>query len=123
MKSTLAIISDDILYSNLFIPLLKKELPDLHIYICRSFQEIKDKIDHVSCDLILIDGGLTTSSSLEIIHFIRNKKLVVAPIWFFPEIITTEYIHKSKEMGATKIINKPFDPYVITNEIASLINH
>ena len=123
MKSTIAFISDDVLFLNLLSPLLKRVLPNIQIYNCSSFREIEDKINEVKCDLILVDGGLTSVSSIEIIHYIRLNKHILAPIWFFPEILTNEYIHKSKEMGATKIINKPFDPYQITDEIVSAIKH
>jgi len=122
MKSNIAFISDDILFLNLLSPLLKRVLPNIQIYNCNSFREIDEKIGEVTCDLILVDGGLKTVSSIEIIHYIRLNKHILAPIWFFPEILTRDYIHKAKEMGVTKIIDKPFDPYQITDEIVSSIN-
>ena len=122
MKSNITFISNDILFINLLSPLLKRVLPNIEIYNCSSFLEIEEKISDVTCDLILVDGGLTTVSSIEIIHYIRLNKHILAPIWFFPEIQTKEYIQKAKEMGVTKIIDKPFDPYQITDEIVSSIN-
>ena len=117
MKYSISIITDDIVFSNLLVTLLKRELPDLHIQLCNSYHEINEHFGESKCDFILIDGGISSISSIEIIQYLRTTKLVVSPIWFFPEIVTPEYIHKSIQMGASRIINKPFDPYLIINDI------
>jgi DNA-binding NtrC family response regulator len=119
MKYSISLITDDIVFSNLLMPLLKRQIPDLQIQICNSYQEINNHFIKSNCDFILIDGGISSISSIEIIQYLRTIKLVVAPIWFFPEIVTSEYIYKSIQMGASKIINKPFDPYLIVGEIVS----
>ena len=122
MKYSITIITDDTVFSNLLVTLLKRELPELRIQICNSYHEIDEHFGETKDNFILIDGGISSISSIETIQYLRTTKLVIAPIWFFPEIVTTEYIHKSIQMGASKIINKPFDPYLIVNEIVSLIN-
>jgi DNA-binding response OmpR family regulator len=118
MNYSISIITDDIVFSNLLIPLLKRELPDVKIQICNSYQEINNHFSYSSCDFILIDGGISSISSIEIIQYLRTVKRIIAPIWFFPEITTNEYIYKSIQMGASKIINKPFNPFLIIDEIA-----
>lgn len=122
MKSTLGIISDDILFWNLITPLLNRNAPEIEIHICSTYQEINSKIEELSCDLIIIDGGLSRISSIELIQFIRMSKHAIAPIWFFPEILSDGYIRKVMEIGANRIIHKPFDPYVVTKEIESLLS-
>ncbi|HEY6913987.1 MAG TPA: hypothetical protein VI413_04865, partial [Paludibacter sp.] len=64
-------------------------------------------------------GGLSNLSSIELIQHIRMKKRILSPIWFFPEIQTEKYILKAKEMGVNKFITKPFDPYVVIDEITA----
>lgn len=123
MKSSIAIISDDVLFWNLFIPLLNRKKPDLKISVCGTYEEINTKVEKGSSDLIIVDGGTSSLSSIEVIRFIRTTKQIVAPVWFFPEIKTEAYIHKSLSMGVTKIINKPFDPYVVVDEIISLLSN
>jgi len=122
MKTYISIVSDDLLFWNLLIPLLHKSIHDVQIDVCRTFQEIDEKLDAKFCDLVLIDGGLTGMSSIEVIQFIRLKKNILTPIWFFPEIQIKAYIYKAYQMGASLIINKPFDPYWVTNEIVSLLD-
>ena len=122
MKSSIAIISDDVLFWNLFIPLLNRKKPDLKISVCGKYEEINTKVEEGSCDLIIVDGGISSLSSIEVIQFIRTTKQILAPVWFFPEIKTDAYIHKSLSMGVTKIINKPFDPYVVVDDIISLLS-
>lgn len=122
MNSSIAIISDDVLFWNLFIPLLNRKKPDTKIFVCETYEEINTKVEVGSCDLIIVDGGISSLSSIEVIHFIRTTKKILNPVWFFPEIITDEYIYKSLSMGVTKILNKPFDPYVVVDEIISLLS-
>ena len=84
--------------------------------------ELNEKCDKIKCDLILVDGALKSVSSFEMIQNIRLKKLISVPIWYFPEISTVEYIHKSKQIGVNRIIEKPFDPYVVADEILIELN-
>lgn len=122
IKISLAIISDDILFWNLFIPLLVLNSPAMEIQICTTYAEINKKFQESKYNLILIDGGISSFSSIEVIQYIRMRKLVIAPIWFFPEIQSDSYFYKAKEMGVTRLIIKPFDPYLIVNEIKNLFN-
>lgn len=121
MKTNLFIISDDLLFAKIIIPLLNLKIDNLEIEVCTSVDEIVVKIDKDRCDLVLVDGGMTNMLSLEVIQFIRLKKNVINPIWFFPQIQTRPYLYKAYEMGVSRIINKPFDPYWVVTEIASLI--
>jgi len=121
MNLTIAIISDDILFPHLFLILLKRKIKELEIVICKTFQDIDEKSKIKSCDLVLLDGGMARMSSIEVIQHIRAKQLIIAPIWFFTEIETESYILKSKQLGTSKIVSKPFDPHKVTDEIASLL--
>ena len=121
MNLKIAIVTDNILFSNLFIPLLKREINSIEFYNCSTLIEIDQKIKENPCDLILVDGEINNISSIELIHFIRTSQKQVAPIWFFSLIKTKSYIHKSLVVGASRIIYKPFDPKVITDEIYQLL--
>ena len=117
MKTNIVIITDVSLFCNIFIPLLTSKNKSIHIDICRSISEIDKKIDFSTCDLILVDGGMTQTTSFEVIEFISTAKNSKTPIWFFPEIQTEKYLLKSLDLGVSRIIRKPFDPLKIVNEI------
>ncbi len=119
---TIVIITDDVLFSNLLSPLLLKKSSDLEILVCSNYMKIDAKLENKSSNLIIVDGGINNISPIEIIQYLRMSKKVVAPIWFFPEIKTDAYTHKSLLTGVTKIINKPFDPYLVTDEISALLS-
>lgn len=121
MKINIAIISDDILFWNLLIPLLSRNIPGIQTVVCGTYREIDKKIEKITCDLIIVDGGLSNLSSIELIQYIRMKKRILAPLWFFPEILSDTYILKAQEMGVNRFITKPFDPYIIVDEIATLV--
>jgi len=119
MRKNIAIISDDILFWNLFIPLLNRNIPGVQILVCGTYREIDKKIEKTACDLIIVDGGLSNLSSIELIQYIRMTKQILAPIWFFPEILADTYTLKAKEMGVNRFITKPFDPYIVIDEITA----
>lgn len=119
MKTKIAIVTDVSLFCNIFIPLFKKKNANILVDICCSIDEIDKKSEIESYDLILVDGGMTQMSCFEAIQHIRLSKQNHVPIWFFPEILTEEYIMKSRAMGASRIIPKPFDPLNVTKEIFS----
>ena len=121
MNLQIAIISDDILFSNLFIPLLKRNIKDVQIQVCANPEEIDAKIDKQNCKLIIVDGGIQQMSSIELTEYTRSSARIYSPIWFFTEIITSSYLHKVQSIGANKIYHKPFDPYVVFDDILKLI--
>lgn len=119
MKYLLAILSDDVVFYNLLSVLISREQIDAEIHRCESYAEINERIKQKKSDLILIDGGLSFTSSFEIIQYLRNNKHIVCPIWYFAEIRTDDHIQKSLELGVSMIYKKPFDPYFITKEIST----
>lgn len=117
MKHLLAILSDDDVFYNLLSVLIAREQIDAEVHRCESYAEINERVKQKKSDLILIDGGLSFTSSFEIIQYMRNTQHIFCPIWYFPEIRTEDHIQKSLELGVNMIFEKPFDPHYITKEI------
>jgi DNA-binding response OmpR family regulator len=122
MERVIVIITDDIVFSHLLSSLLYIRLNNVIVKTCETYQDIDTQIDASTIALNLIDGQISTLSSIEAIRYLRTKKSIVTPIWFFPEIVNEAYIYKIKEMGANRTIYRPFDPYVIVTEIESLLS-
>jgi len=122
MKPKIAIITDDVLFYNLLSRLLLKKNTDLEIQSCSNFNEIDSKLGSSNSNLVIVDGGISNISPIETIQYLRMSKQFFAPVWFFPEIKSPEYIHESLLTGASKIINKPFDPYLVVDEIVTLLS-
>ena len=118
MKLIISIISDDILFPHLFVMLLKRKIEDIEINVYKTFRDMDESQKIRSSNLVIIDGGMSRISSIEVIQQIRIKHRIIASIWFFTEIESEAYIHKSKEMGVNVIVSKPFDPHKITDDIA-----
>ncbi len=116
MNQTILIISDDIIFSQLFTTYIEKERMDISIIKCDNYLRIDEIMDGSLIRLVFIDGNISTLSSIEVTRYLRIYKKIFAPIWFFAEIVTESYIYKVNEMGATRIIYKPFDPYEIFKE-------
>jgi DNA-binding response OmpR family regulator len=122
MQNVIVIITDDIVFSHLLSALLYICLDNVAVKTCATYQDIDSQIVATSIDLILIDGKISTLSSIEVIRYLRMGKELIMPIWFFPEIVNEAYIYKVKEMGANRMVYRPFDPYVIVSEIESLLS-
>ncbi|MGC9151155.1 MAG: response regulator [Microbacter sp.] len=121
MKQQIGIISDDIVFSFMFSTLLNLRIEHVMVSTCATYQEIDRTFDVSAVNLILIDGKITTLSSIEVVRYFRITKRVVVPIWFFPEITNESYLFKIKEMGVNQMIYKPFDPYLIVRNIQLLM--
>jgi Response regulators consisting of a CheY-like receiver domain and a winged-helix DNA-binding domain len=122
MKTFIAIITDNILFSSLITTLIKRNLPDVETTQISQFNQVDDALYNHNFSLILIDGGMTHVSSIEMVQYLRMNKLVKSPIWFFPEIVADAYIRKANGIGVSKIISKPFDPYQVHDEIKTLLS-
>lgn len=121
-KRSIVIISHDMLFPKLFEPLLRRKIDDLKIVVCRSVQEIDKVMDDHRADLTLLDAIVEGTPSFEIMRHLRMEKKLITPIFFFPEIQSESYAYKAYVMGASHIIYKPFDPHLITDEIANLFH-
>ena len=121
MKLSIIIITDDIIFPNLFEILLQRMIPELNIEVCGSDKVICNNLNVDNYCLIILDGEVSKFSPTEILQHIRLISKIKVPIWFFPEIRTKAYIDKMYEMGVSRMITKPFDPYIITAEMASLL--
>jgi len=96
-------------------------MPDLNIVICNSYEEIGGKFENLNCQLVVLDGGMSNVLSSEIIRQIRNISIITCPIWVFPEFHMSSFIDKLFNNGATRILERPFDPYVLTNEMTTVL--
>lgn len=121
MKHSIIIITDEIIFPHFFINLLHLKMNDVHIEICDSFDDIDHKLATLNCELILLDGGVDKLSCVETIRHLRCVRETYVPIWFFSEIQREEYNIRILASGASRIIKKPFDPYLICTEIKTLL--
>jgi len=118
---TIMIISNDILFPQLFETLLYRKIGKVNIVVCKSIQDIVDKIPVNTADLGILDSTLNGIPCLEVIRYLRVDRQVVTPLFYFSDIQTEAYTYKAYEMGASKIIHRPFDPNIVTDEIVRLI--
>ncbi len=120
MKTKILIITDVSLFSNIFIPLFRNQCTQCQIDVCDTVFKIDTLFNQNDYDFVLVDGGIAQLSCFEAIQHIHLTYQYNGPIWFFPEILTEDYIQKSKIMGATLIIPKPFDPLQVISDYFKL---
>lgn len=120
MNTILLIITEDSTFPNLFHILLSRKISDLIIEVSELNKEFDEIIKANTCKLIILDGKFSKIPPLEILQYIRQNLICNVPIWFFTEVRTKSYIDKAYKIGANRLITKPFDPYIITSEIAAL---
>lgn len=121
-NKTAVIISSNILFPKLFDAFLYQKIKGVKIIVCRSIEEIEDKILANSDNLILLDCVLNGFPCLEVIRYLRMEKNIVSTVFYFSDIQTDAYTYKAYELGASKVFHKPFDPDRVTDEIVQLID-
>ncbi len=75
----------------------------------------------LTSSIILVDGKMTLISPLELIYKLRYEMKITSPVWLLSEINTSAYIEKAIQLGANKIIKKPFDPIDLAYETAFFV--
>jgi len=121
MKHSIIIITEEKIFPHLFINLLHLKMNDVHIEICDSFDDIDHKLVTLNCEFVLLDGGVNKLSCVETIRHLRCVSETDVPIWFFSEVQREEYNMRILASGASRIIKKPFDPYLICSEMKALL--
>jgi two-component system, OmpR family, response regulator len=90
----------------------------LEVHICSSGQEALDVAEEYDPDLILLDvmmpgmDGPTTLAALREIPALANKPMVFVTAKVQPHEVT-----RYREIGASEVIAKPFDPMTLANQV------
>ena len=71
--------------------------------------------------LIIVDANIAGISPVDLINELRTEMKYKMPVWFVTEISARQYLTKIMDVGANRIIFKPFDPERIAKEIVLLL--
>lgn len=113
----LEVISDSPTFCLLIERFVKLLYSNIQIQIWDSLPMIHESFNKQPSDLIIVDGNFTQSAAIDLMHSIRFKLKIFTPIWFFSVVETPEFLHKALEVGANRIIERPFDPIETAAEI------
>jgi two-component system OmpR family response regulator len=103
------------------VSIILTQIGKFNIIICKSGQEAINKIDQFSPQLILLDvmmpmmDGPTTMAK---IRELPSGKEV--PIIFMTARVQSQEINEYLELGAIGVIEKPFDPGNLSNDILKI---
>ena len=113
----LEVISDSPTFYLLIEKFVKLLYSNIQIQVWDSLPMIYESFNKHPSDLIILDGNFTQNSAIDLIYSIRFKLKIFTPIWFFTVVETREYLLKALEVGANRIIERPFDPIEIASEV------
>lgn len=91
--------------------------------ICKKLLQQNELIDKGEASLIIVDGKMMQVSPISLIYELRYRHKIVTPIWIFNEIQIQTYIDKVIEVGANKIIDKPFNPFEIAKDVVNFVHY
>jgi len=109
---------------NVFFLLLENFIKSIdNNIICNKLLQQNELIDKGEASLIIVDGKMMQVSPISLIYELRYRHKIVTPIWIFNEIQTQTYIDKVIEVGANKIIDKPFNPFEIAKDVVNFVHY
>ncbi len=114
------IFSVDIVFINILKRIIEKTGSQVQIEFYQSFSEAQAIPEELAIKLILVDDLITGTSSYELISFLRLRKKIRCPIYYFD---TAEYQSERKSLliGASQFINKPFNPEEVEQKIKNTL--
>lgn len=121
MKQTVAIITEDIVFTKLVEPLLTRQYQNLDVITCQSDEDVSEMLSSSNVRLVLLDGNLKSMSCFEIIQQLSRKAFLNYRLWFFPAIKNKAEIYRSQAMGVNRIITKPYNRFELSEDIESLL--
>jgi CheY-like chemotaxis protein len=92
------------------------------LIICPGGQEALDRASHQSIDLFLLDvmmPGMDGPTTLEKLR--EFPELKTTPVIFMTAKVQSAELEQYKALGALGVINKPFDPMTLPEQIRNLL--
>lgn len=109
---------------NVFFLLLENFIKSIdNNIICKKLLQQNELIDKGEASLIIVDGKMMQVSPISLIYELRYRHKIVTPIWIFNVIQIQTYIDKVIEVGANKIIDKPFNPFEIAKDVVNFVHY
>lgn len=119
--SHVEIISDSATFYLLIERFVKVLYPAIQIRVWDQLLTIYESLNKQPSDLIIVDGNFTQNVAIDLMHSLRFKLKIYTPIWFFSIVETPEFLFKALEVGANRIIERPFDPIETAAEICNYL--
>ncbi len=120
MQRRVLIVTKD----NVFFLLVKTFVESISYFVvCEKITNyetiLTEKNENIK--LIIIDDKMADISPIELIHKLRYEFEILCKIWFVSEVRTKAYLEKALEVGANRVIQKPFDIHELTREIVKYV--
>lgn len=93
------------------------------VTLARSGAEALETLKKISPDIILLDLIMPDMSGIEVLKNIKNQKMFKKiPIILMTGQSDFELLELSKELAIIGIINKPFDPMLLSEQVQKFWN-
>ncbi|WP_282035895.1 hypothetical protein [Saccharicrinis aurantiacus] len=109
------IITEDTIFSSIIYRLLLNRFGKINFTQSHNLFELKSNSSGKVYDAVLLDNFIAGTSQFELLAYLRNNKEICAPILYFTNNTLDE--NGALEAGATKVINKPFVPDGLVDQI------
>ncbi|WP_068473504.1 PleD family two-component system response regulator [Saccharicrinis aurantiacus] len=109
------IITEDTIFSSIIYRLLLNRFGKINFTQSHNLFELKSNSSGKVYDAVLLDNFIAGTSQFELLAYLRNNKEICAPILYFTNNTLDE--NGALAAGATKVINKPFVPDGLVDQI------
>ncbi len=120
MNKQILVADDD---NEIYI-LIKSYLQNMNVEYAHNYNELEDKIENKSYDLLLLDLHFGEEDGLDLINFYHNEKLFNKHRTILITYDPSELMAiKSHKIGVLDFINKPLKPALFKSLIEKHLNH
>ena len=105
----IAILSEDTVFNEITIKILKKTIEPVSFRVYTSLSELKEIKQGEKFDTVIINETIPGTGRGEVVRFLRANKKIVSPIYYFSN---SGKDTKKRVLlnGANFIFEKPFNP-------------
>lgn len=123
MKIKTVLHVDDDRIIGKMVKLVLEKMADWEVEYCTNVEEALDYIKRIEPDLVILDIMMPDSDGPTTMKALRNQGLSEEiPVIMMSAKVLTEVTEYYTAMGVAGLIQKPFDPATLTDEIQLLVD-
>ena len=121
MQHIILVATPDLVFFKIIETVACYRIPTVNFVLCETKEQLDRCLNNSSVSMLILDPSFSELPGFQLLYYLRSEKLFKKEIWFFADIHTEEYTRQAYVLGDSKVVCRPFDPYVTVNKISRLL--